>query len=176
MAVVWATVKDHDGYIEITSSEGEGTRFSLYFPATREAFRDAEDDTIDAYLGKGETVLVVDDVATQRKLALKILTKLGYEVTAASSGEEAIEMLGKAPRALLVLDMIMTPGMDGLDTYRAVLERFPGQRAIIASGYSESERVREAQRLGAGEYVRKPYTLMSLARAVRSALDGKQVL
>jgi DNA-binding NtrC family response regulator len=72
---------------------------------------------------------------------------------------------------LLVLDMIMDPGIDGLETYKRILEFHPGQKAIIASGFSETERVREAQRLGAGAYLKKPYLLGKMGMAVRAELD-----
>ena len=71
----------------------------------------------------------------------------------------------------MVLDMIMDPGMDGLDTYKRVLEICPKQKAIIVSGFSESDRVHTAQALGAGAYVRKPYVIEKLGRAVRKELD-----
>lgn len=67
--------------------------------------------------------------------------------------------------------MIMAPGIDGCETYSRIVKDHPGQKAIIASGYSESERVTEAQRLGAGEYIKKPYTLDKFARALRAELD-----
>jgi YesN/AraC family two-component response regulator len=67
--------------------------------------------------------------------------------------------------------MIMEPGMDGLDTYTKALEIKPGQKAIIASGFSETDRVKQAQNLGAGEYVKKPYTIEKLGLAVREELD-----
>jgi two-component system, cell cycle sensor histidine kinase and response regulator CckA len=72
---------------------------------------------------------------------------------------------------LLLLDMIMEPGMDGLDTYRAVLEIHPHQKAIIVSGFSETDRIRTAQALGAGAFLKKPYRLEALGMAVRSELD-----
>jgi DNA-binding NtrC family response regulator len=72
---------------------------------------------------------------------------------------------------LLVLDMIMEPGIDGLETYRRILKIHPGQKSIIASGYSESVRVKEAQRLGAGTYVKKPYLLKKIGRAIKAELD-----
>jgi DNA-binding NarL/FixJ family response regulator len=65
----------------------------------------------------------------------------------------------------------MDPGIDGCETYRQIVKLHPHQKALIASGYSESERVREAQRLGAGTYVKKPYTLEKIAMAVREELD-----
>jgi DNA-binding NarL/FixJ family response regulator len=73
----------------------------------------------------------------------------------------------------MVLDMIMDPGMDGLDTYRSVLEIHPRQKAIIVSGFSESDRVITAQALGAGAYVRKPYIIEKLGLAVKTELDRK---
>jgi two-component system, cell cycle sensor histidine kinase and response regulator CckA len=73
----------------------------------------------------------------------------------------------------VVLDMIMEPGIDGLETFRRILDLRPGQKAVIASGYSESVRVREAQRMGAGTYVKKPYLLETFGRAVRAELDKR---
>ena len=71
---------------------------------------------------------------------------------------------------LLVLDMIMDPGIDGFDTYKKILELYPGQKAIIASGFSETDRVKAAQRLGAEKYIKKPYTLEKIGLAVKEAL------
>jgi two-component system, cell cycle sensor histidine kinase and response regulator CckA len=72
----------------------------------------------------------------------------------------------------MVLDMIMDPGMDGLDTYKKILEIRPNQKAVIISGFSESDRVRAALALGTGAYVKKPYVLEKLGLAVRKELDG----
>ena len=121
--------------------------------------------------GKGESILVVDDIKEQRLIATEILEKLGYKVTTMPSGEEAIEYLNDHSADLLVLDMIMEPGIDGLDTYKKIIEIHPGQKSIIASGYSESARVKEAQVLGAGTYVKKPYLLEKIGRAIRAELD-----
>lgn len=125
----------------------------------------------DQFTGRGEQVLVVDDIKEQREIAGEILSKLGYAVATAASGEEAIDHLRRQPVDLVILDMIMEPGIDGLETFRRIQAVRPGQKTIIASGYSESARVREAQRLGAGSYVRKPYLLQTFGRAVREELD-----
>jgi len=172
MAVVWGTVKDHRGYIDIQSTEGKGTAVTLYFPVTRREFaKEAESVALENLIGNGESILVVDDIKEQREIAFEMLQKLGYSVTAVSSGEEAINFMRKRSADLMVLDMIMDPGIDGLETYQKVLEINPGQKAIIASGYSESSRVKEAQRLGAGVYVKKPYLLEKFGQAVRAELD-----
>ena len=172
MAVVWGTVKDHNGYIDVKSREGDGTEFDLYFPATRQEKAAAGAAlTHDEYRGNGESILVVDDAREQREIARLILTELGYGVVTAAGGEEAIEVIKQRSVDLVVLDMIMDPGIDGLDTYREILKHHPGQRAIIASGFSETDRVKEAQRLGAGHYVKKPYTIDKLGVAIRSELN-----
>ena len=172
LAVVWGTVKDHNGYINVQSEEGKGSTFTLYFPVTREELS-AEHVavSISEYIGKGESILIVDDVKGQRSLAAEMLRKLNYNVTSASSGEEAAAYLKEHKTDLMVLDMIMDPGMDGLDTYRSVLKIRPKQKAIIVSGFSESDRVKAAQALGAGAYVKKPYVIEKLGLAVKKELD-----
>ncbi len=172
MAVVWGTVKDHKGYIDIESVEGRGTTFTIYFPVNRSAVKPEDRKIpIEEFLSKGETILVVDDVAEQRELASAMLRKLGYNIEALSSGEEAVEYLKEKPASLVILDMIMDPGIDGLETYRKITEHRPGQKAIIVSGFAETDRVKEAQKLGAGQYLKKPYTLEKIAVAVRIELD-----
>jgi PAS domain S-box-containing protein len=173
MAVVWGTVKDHKGYIDVISTQGRGTRFALYFPVTRET-RDQDIAARSMYglQGHGETILVVDDIPDQREIATRILTRLGYAVESVPSGEAAVDYMKTGQADLLVLDMIMDPGMDGLDAYREILKIRPGQKAVIASGFSESDRVREAHRLGASQYVKKPYTLERIGMAVKTVLGS----
>ncbi|MGC1403985.1 MAG: ATP-binding protein, partial [Thermodesulfobacteriota bacterium] len=171
LAVVWGTVKDHHGYINVQSEEDRGSTFTLYFPVTREEISiEPVGVSISEYMGNGETILVVDDVTGQRDLAEEMLEKLNYNVTSVSSGEEAVAHLKEHKVDLMVLDMIMDPGMDGLDTYKKILEIHPRQKAIIVSGFSESDRVRSAQALGAGAYVKKPYVLEKLGLAVKKEL------
>lgn len=185
MAVVWSTVKDHNGYIDLQSTEGKarpprlpdshagrGTTFTLYFPVTRkEGAKDRSPVSIEDYRGKGESVLVVDDMKEQQEIASGILKKLGYSVASVSSGEEAVSYVKDNSADLLLLDMIMDPGIDGLETYKRVLKFRPGQKALIVSGYSETKRVKQAQRVGAGAYVKKPYSLEKIGLAVRAELD-----
>jgi len=174
LAVVWGTVKDHHGYIDVQSEEGRGSSFTLYFPVTREEpVEVGKTASTVIYMGKGESILVVDDVREQRELATNMLERLKYQVEAVAGGEEAIEYLKYKKADLVVLDMIMDPGIDGMETYRRILEINPGQKAVIVSGFSETDRVRDAQKMGAGTFVRKPYILEKIGLAVRHELDRK---
>jgi two-component system cell cycle sensor histidine kinase/response regulator CckA len=173
MSVVWATVKDRAGFIDIESKEGWGTRFDLYFPATREQAAPQQNRIpIEDYLGN-EQILVVDDIPEQRRIAADMLGRLGYTVQTVSSGEAAIELIQHQAMDLVILDMIMDPGIDGLETYQRMLSLAPHQKAIIASGFAETERVKAAQKLGAINYLKKPYTLEKLGVTVRAALDHR---
>ena len=168
MAVVWGTVKDHRGYIDFKSKLQEGTTFILYFPVTRKELDSGRENLpMAAYMGNGESVLIVDDIKEQRDIASMILTQLGYKTTTAASGEDAVQYLKNNKVDLVVLDMIMEPGMDGLDTYKKIIEIHPGQKTIIASGFSETDRVKKAQKLGAGQYIKKPYSIEKFGLAVK---------
>ena len=174
MSVVWGTVKDHKGYIDIQTAEGEGTTFMLYFPAgSKEDVTERALLSIDELLGSGETILVVDDMEDQREIAASLLERLGYKVMTVSSGEEAVEYLTTNTVDLLILDMIMDPGIDGCETYKQILQINSNQKAIIASGYAETDRVKEAQKLGAGPYIKKPYTLEHIGSAIKNEISSE---
>lgn len=172
MTVVRSTVHDHQGYITVQSEVGRGTCFELYFPSAMET---AGEETgklrpVRDLMGSGETILVVDDIEQQRKIASEILKSLNYLVVTAASGEEAAKYLKSSPADLVLLDMIMDPGMDGLETYRRIIQDHPGQKAVIASGYAENIRVEEAIRLGVGKYIRKPYSIKNLGEIIKQVL------
>jgi len=171
MTVIWATVKDHAGFIDIQSREGMGTTFVIYLPVCRNKNGEsAHRFVLEDYIGS-EHVVVVDDIPEQRFIVSGMLTKLGYRVTTCSSGEEAVSIMQTQNADLVVLDMIMPGGIDGLETYERIIDIRPGQRAIVTSGFSESERVKALLKLGAGAYLQKPYTLEKLGVAVRKELD-----
>ncbi|MCK5543422.1 MAG: response regulator [Desulfobacterales bacterium] len=172
MAVVWGSIKDHRGHIEVQSTENFGTTFTLYLPITKkEKEEKIKPLSIDEYMGNKESILIVDDEKRQRELATDILSKLNYSVTSVESGEKAIEYMYNNSPNLLILDMIMGSGIDGCETYKQILETHPEQNSIIASGFSQTDRVKKAQDLGAGEYVKKPYTIEQMGLAVKNALE-----
>ncbi len=171
LAVVWNTMQDHNGYIDVTSGD-TGTCFELYFHASRDlAVEECRKDIDTLFTGNGEKILVVDDEETQRQIACDLLERLGYNPVAVASGEEAVEYMKKSRADLLLLDMIMAPGINGREAYERIGEIHPGQRAIIASGFSATDEVKRAQELGAGRFIKKPYTLTLLAEAVHQELS-----
>jgi signal transduction histidine kinase len=171
LAIVWNTVKSHDGYINVNSSE-DGTQFELFFPISRdELTAEKEQRHFEDYLGNGERILVIDDEQMQRDIACELLAKLGYSTEAVSSGEEAIEYLKKHSVELIVLDMIMPKGMNGRQTYEEIIKIVPNQKAVIASGFAETGDVKAVQKLGAGKYIKKPYTLEKIGITVKEEFE-----
>ena len=141
LAVVWNVVQNHKGYIDVTTNEN-GTTFDLYFPVTRGEISGKDlAITIEDFTGEGETILVVDDVESQREISCKMLDTLGYKTKAVSSGEEAVEYLKENTVDLLLLDMIMDPGINGRETYERIVKVHPNQKAIIISGFAETDEV-----------------------------------
>jgi two-component system, cell cycle sensor histidine kinase and response regulator CckA len=171
LAIVWNSIQDHEGYINVRRSQ-KGTAFELYFPVVREEVTAQKGKTpLEDYLGHGEKILVVDDEEGQREIACGMLARLGYTAEAVSSGEEAVEFEKKHSSDLILLDMIMPNSINGLETYEAIVKIRPGQKAIIASGYARTKDVETAQKLGAGKYIKKPYTLQKLGIAVKEELE-----
>ncbi len=169
LAIVYGIVKDHGGYYDVVSRPGVGNEYILYLPVVAQS---AQTEFLKPSSFRGsETVLVVDDDDGQRTLACALLESLGYHVCSVPDGWSGIEALKSQPIDIVVLDMIIDDDMDGLDTYREMLKVNPQQKAVIVTGFAATERVDEAQRLGAGAYVKKPYTRDAIGKAVRETLD-----
>ncbi|MCD4676338.1 MAG: response regulator [Desulfobacula sp.] len=171
LAIVWNAMQDHNGFINVISNN-KGTRFDLLFPAIRrEILQKAEPGSLNEIKGQGQMILIVDDLKDQQKIALSILENLGYQTKAVDNGYDAVAFIKNNPVDLVILDMIMAPSISGLETYRMIKKINPGQKAIIASGYSESEDVLMVQDLGAGSFVKKPYTILDMGIAVKEELE-----
>ncbi len=171
LAVVWNVIQEHKGYINVTSDEN-GTTFELYFPITRGEisgkdlsvpFKDLK--------GNGEKILVIDDVESQRDISCKMLDTLGYKTQAVSGGEEAVEYLKENTVDLILLDMIMEPGINGRETFERIIRVHPKQKAIVVSGFAETDEVKKTQKLGAGKFIKKPLTLESIGLAVKEEME-----
>jgi len=171
LTVVKNTILNHRGKIFVASDEN-GTKFTLLFPVLRSELPMANQPaSLDEIRGNGETLLVVDDLASQRKIAETILKNLGYKVFSVADGIRALDFIIHTPVDLLILDMVMAPSISGLETYKRIKKIRPDQKAILASGHSESEDVLKAQSIGAGTFVKKPYTILDMGIAVKEELD-----
>lgn len=170
LAVVWNCIQNHEGKIGVKSST-EGTLFTLSFPASHQTPSQPQQPvSIDELKGSG-TILVVDDEEQQRDIALNLLLQLGYQVQTVTSGEEAVEYLRGNDVDLVLLDMIMAPGMDGHQTYEKIITIHPHQKALVVSGFSESSDVQQTIAMGAGGFIRKPYTIVQLSKGIRKILQ-----
>lgn len=173
LAIVWNTIQEHGGAVSV-SSNTQGTFFELYFPVCKEEIVCKKNLVSSEQLqGSGELILVVDDKQQQRDIASQMLSLLGYRVKTVASGEKAVDFIRDNVVDLLILDMIMDPGINGRQTYEQIIAIHPGQKAIIISGFSEDEEVKKAQKLGAGSFIRKPYTMEEISTAVEKALNKR---
>jgi signal transduction histidine kinase/CheY-like chemotaxis protein len=175
MAVVWGTVQDHGGYVTVASTVGKGTTFHLFFPATRSKVRSTnQNEEVQSPTGNGQHILVVDDIPDQLQIASVVLKRLGYTVSVAASGEAALDFLKANAVDLVIIDMVMETGMDGLDVLLLLRQRYPEVNAIMASGFAQGARLRKALSL-TGTCIRKPYTVKAIATAVKRALSRELV-
>jgi PAS domain S-box-containing protein len=176
LSVVHGLVKDHAGFLDVKSSPGKGSTFTIFLPvATAEEAVPMETD-IGRLPGGTERILVVDDEPGQRFLAQMYLTKMGYTPTVVSSGAEAVALFETAgrdgrtsPFDLVLTDMIME-GLDGLATCRAIRKLYPSQELVIMSGNVPDGYAPQIKELAA-EWLNKPFTPLELARAIRLRLD-----
>ncbi|MBU2453949.1 MAG: response regulator, partial [Proteobacteria bacterium] len=175
LTIVWNAVHDHNGYIHV-SSQNNQTHFTLYFPISEKTNKPDQLSriyTLADYSGNNEKILIIDDLESQQIICANMLKRLGYQVTVVSSGEEALFYAKENKIDLVVLDMIMDPGLNGLETYEQLLLIDPQIKAIITSGYSNTDDVKKAQALGAGDYIKKPYSIQTIGLAIKKELSDR---
>ena len=172
LSVVYGVLQDMNGHVDVQSEPGAGTRFLVGLPACH-AGGAAQASAEDGDLAGTGTVLIIDDLASQRMLGARVLGALGYSVLTAGHCAEALRILSESAQVDLVLiDMLLQDHPDGLDTFRAIQAVRPGLPCIIVSGYAESDRIHSACAEGAFGLVKKPYTQQSLGMAIRRALGA----
>jgi CheY-like chemotaxis protein len=169
LTVVWNTMEDHGGKVSVQSSP-QGTYFTLYFPLSTEEIPLSSEHDQEKYCAANEHILIVDDEPQLRDIAARILQNAGYRIDTVASGELAVDFVRKTPVDLLIIDMMMGSGMNGQKTYEKILAIHPGQKAIVASGFSESTDVKATLRLGAGGFIKKPYSMEQLNKIVHEVL------
>ena len=160
MSLVWNAVICHNGFIEVDGTPCR-TSYSVFLPLTKAEESLTVPDaplmlTTDDYRGNNETLMVVDDLAIQLKVASNLLKRLGYRVFAFSSGEEAVAFARSQPVDLAVLDMVLEPGMSGVETLRELRAITPEIKAVFISGHDPEDISFEIKAAGGESFVQKP--------------------
>ena len=173
MASVYGIVKNHEGFINVFSKTGQGTRFEVYLPSTDKGVPFKE-KIVEEFVEGQETVLLVDDEDMIIDVGTRMLKKLGYKVFAARDGKEAIAVFKKHLEEIdvIVLDMIM-PQMGGGETYDQVKKIKPGVKVLLSSGYSITGQASEILNRGCNGFIQKPFNLQNLSQNLRAILEGK---
>ena len=165
-------VKAHRGFINVYSEAGQGTRFSIYFPAAGHEER-SETDKRESTLprGNGETILVVDDEENIRTVITATLESFGYNVISASDGTEGLAAYAQHGKdvALVLTDMAM-PFMDGAAMIRALRKIEPGLKIIGMSGLLNTDQTTQLHSLNVTNFLSKPFTAESLLQTISSSL------
>jgi CheY-like chemotaxis protein len=177
LATVYGIVKQHGGWVEVSSEVGLGTTFQVFLPATSEqpcVPKTAETPAAEILGGK-ETILVVEDEPVLRDMARLILEDCGYRVLDAATGSEALRVWDRhqSPIDLLLTDMVMPDGMSGMDLAQRLRTARPQLKIIFASGYSMEELDTGFIHAGNALFLQKPYTHLTLPKAVRDSLDAR---
>ena len=175
LATVYGIVKQHEGWIQVASEPGKGSKFSVFFPASTKPAeaKAAVTPPSGALSGGRETILVVEDEPVLRDLAHVILEECGYQILEAGSGREALDVWEqhKDNIDLVLTDMVMPEGVSGMDLAQQLLVTRPDLKVIFASGYSMDDLDTAFIRNGQAVFLQKPYTHVTLAKAVRDCLD-----
>jgi nitrogen-specific signal transduction histidine kinase/CheY-like chemotaxis protein len=175
LAMAYGIIKNHEGHITCNSNPDEGTQFNIYLPAIKV---DVEDESAQIEepitIGRGETLLVVEDESMLRNLAKDMLVRGGYKVIEANSGEEGLKVYQEKGQeiSLVILDLIM-PGMGGKQCLAEILKIDPQAKVIIASGYAMSDPEMDDIFSSSKGFIKKPYYFRNMLKVIREVLDGE---
>jgi signal transduction histidine kinase/ActR/RegA family two-component response regulator len=175
LSMVYGFVKQSGGHLDISSSAGQGTAVRLYLPKAETNAREGETQAPGpaATDGSGERILVVEDKADVRRLATRILTRLGYEVLEAADGKSALESLAAGPKVDLLFTDVVLPGrISGADLAKEAQARHPELKVLYTSGYANNAALEYGSSRDEVRFIKKPFAKEGLARMVRRALEG----
>ncbi len=174
LASAYGIVRNHGGAITAQSEPGKGAQFIIYLPSSVKPIERIEERK-KTNLDQGHGgILIVDDERLAREPAARFLTMMGYSVSTAGSGDEALRLYENSHGGidLVILDMIM-PGMSGTEVLKQLKERDPRIRVLISSGYGFQGEVQLAMEMGCCGFIQKPYNFTDLSHLVRQALQGE---
>jgi CheY-like chemotaxis protein len=171
LASAYGIIKNHGGLIDVHSTKGKGTTFSIYLPVGEKDV--AEIKNLDKEILRGrETILIVDDEDLIIEIGQKMLTKMGYDTLTAQGGQETIEVYRRHGDRidLTILDMIM-PDMNGQETYESLKKLNSAVKVLLSSGYSLNDQARKIMDLGCHGFIQKPFDVIQLSQKIREILD-----
>ena len=176
LSTVYSIVKQNGGHITLETSLGQGTTFRIYLPVSNEKIvvLTQEKTAVITNTKGAETILLVEDDNTIRKLANRILCKKGYNVLEASNPQEALVIAKdyKAPIQMLITDMLM-PEMNGWEFSQLLLKDRPNIKVLYTSGYTQTTIFKEQPHDIEINFLEKPYNIQSLSEKIRQILDKK---
>jgi two-component system, cell cycle sensor histidine kinase and response regulator CckA len=172
LSVIHGIVKNHGGFITVESAPGQGSAFHVYLPTLEDVEAEIEEAASTAKSGGSERILLVDDEPQIIDMEKQLLEKLGYRVTAQTSGTEALDTFAAQPDQfdLIITDMTM-PQMTGDHLARRIWDIRPGMPVILCTGYNEMMSEEKAIAMGIRKFILKPIDKDELAMAIRSALN-----
>ncbi len=170
LATVYGIIKNHNGHIDVSSTPGSGSIFTILFPVSDKTIKKADIET-EIIKGDGATILIVDDEDVVRNFSENMLRSLGYKTLSAPNGKKGLEIYKKQKDKidLVILDLIM-PVMAGKETYMKLKKISPTIKVILASGYSKDEKATEILRQGAMGFIQKPFRILELSKIVNNIL------
>lgn len=174
LALVYGIVKNHDGFIHVRSKLGEGTTFTVYFPAAQympevskpiiQTSKNIADGT--------ETILLIEDEEMIMEMMQEILVSNGYRVLTAADGQQGIEMYQSHEKEIaVVLSDLGLPVINGQEVFRRIRQINPGAKIILASGYIDPELKSEMCKAGASHFIQKPYSSNEVLQKIREVLS-----
>jgi PAS domain S-box-containing protein len=172
LSMVFGFMRQSGGHINVYSEPGFGTSFRLYLPRAHDKVADREALAAPEARGSGECILLVEDNAPMRRIALRQLRELGYRALEAERAAEAIGILQHAPVDLLLTDIVMPGGLDGVELARLARERWPRLKIILTSGFPDVRTNAAAAMPTDLRLLNKPYSKDALARVLRDALTS----
>jgi PAS domain S-box-containing protein len=174
LAVVYGIVQQHEGWIQVYSEAGQGSTFTVHLPVAREASTEEtpiKETPVHELQGQGERILLVEDEASVREFAARVLCQNGYEVLTAADVQEAIEALEQANwRFDLVFSDVVLPDKSGIELADQILAHDPSPCILLSSGYPRQRSQWDTIRTRGLVFLQKPYTLAALLAAIREAL------
>jgi PAS domain S-box-containing protein len=172
LAIVHGIVKSHNGFIDVTSKQGEGTTFTMYFPTAAALEASAAPLPEELWQGGTETIMIVDDEQFIRDTTSDILRDYGYTVIEAKNGVEALQIYAarKEEIGLVITDLGM-PGISGEELFVKLQQLNPDVKAVVSTGYLEHLSKRDMLDMGVLEVIQKPFNIARMLSIVRAALD-----